>query len=110
MKPSWRQTGAEIEAEAEVDAGRCGGSGHGSPATPSAASSATGRCPTPNGRAGSVARHDAGNAHTDRRLPYNPFITTTYRYMRPPRKRKAIALEVPAIVRAKDRPLGGWIR
>jgi hypothetical protein len=27
-------------------------------------------------------------------------IRTTYRYKRPPRKRKAVALEVPAIVRA----------
>ena len=32
---------------------------------------------------------------------------STYRYKRPPRKRKAVALEVPAIVRQKDRPLGG---
>ena len=28
-------------------------------------------------------------------------VTSTYRYKRPPRKRKAVALEVPAIVRAK---------
>ena len=27
-------------------------------------------------------------------------VTTTYRYKRPPRKRKAVALELPAIVRA----------
>ena len=27
-------------------------------------------------------------------------VTTHYRYKRPPRKRKAVALEVPAIVRA----------
>ena len=29
-------------------------------------------------------------------------VRTTYRYKRPPRKRKAVALEVPAIVRAAD--------
>jgi hypothetical protein len=29
-------------------------------------------------------------------------VTTTYRYKRPPRKRKAVALEVPAIVKAAD--------
>jgi hypothetical protein len=34
-------------------------------------------------------------------------VTSTYRYKRPPRKKKAVALEVPAIVRAKDRRLGG---
>jgi hypothetical protein len=28
-------------------------------------------------------------------------VTSHYRYKRPPRKRKAVALEVPAIVRAK---------
>ena len=29
-------------------------------------------------------------------------VTTTYRYKRPPRKRKAVALEAPAIVTAKS--------
>jgi hypothetical protein len=29
-------------------------------------------------------------------------VTTSYRYKRPPRKRKAVPLEVPAIVRAVD--------
>ena len=28
-------------------------------------------------------------------------VTTTYRYKRPPRKRKAVALEVPAVVTTK---------
>ena len=37
-------------------------------------------------------------------------ITTHYRYKRPPRKRKAVALEVPAIVRAKRSPPGRMIR
>ena len=37
-------------------------------------------------------------------------VTTTYRYKRPPRKRKAVALEVPAIVRAKRSPPGRMIR
>lgn len=30
-------------------------------------------------------------------------VTTTYRYERPPRKRKAVALEVPAIVAIPDK-------
>ena len=30
-------------------------------------------------------------------------VTTNYRYKRPPRKRKAVALEVPAIVRKRGR-------
>ena len=30
-------------------------------------------------------------------------VTTTYRYKRPPRKRKAVALEVPAVVTGKPR-------
>jgi hypothetical protein len=30
-------------------------------------------------------------------------VTTSYRYKRPPRKRKAVALEVPAVVRKSDR-------
>ena len=37
-------------------------------------------------------------------------VTTTYRYKRPPRKRKAVALEAPAVVTTKSsrRPnLGG---
>jgi hypothetical protein len=29
-------------------------------------------------------------------------VTSTYRYKRPPRKRKAVALDVPAIVKAAD--------
>jgi hypothetical protein len=29
-------------------------------------------------------------------------VTSTYRYKRPPKKRKAVALEVPAIVKAKS--------
>ena len=37
-------------------------------------------------------------------------VTSTYRYKRPPRKRKAVALEVPAIVRAKRSPPGRMIR
>jgi hypothetical protein len=39
--------------------------------------------------------------------------TTTYRYKRPPRKRKAVALEAPAIVTTKSRrrrPVGGTER
>jgi len=45
-------------------------------------------------------------------------VSTSYRYKRPPRKRKAVALEVPAIVRTKkiaarvDDPSGerkGWV-
>jgi hypothetical protein len=31
-------------------------------------------------------------------------VTTTYRYKRPPRKRKAVALEVPAVVTRKKEP------
>ena len=31
-------------------------------------------------------------------------VTTTYRYKRPPKKRKAVALEVPVIVTAKKEP------
>jgi len=31
-------------------------------------------------------------------------VTTTYRYKRPPRKRKAVALEAPAIVRKRGSP------
>ena len=36
-------------------------------------------------------------------------VTTTYRYKRPPRKRKAVALDVPAVVTTKRsrRPTGG---
>jgi hypothetical protein len=35
-------------------------------------------------------------------------VTSTYRYKRPPRKRKAVALEVPAIVTAKTpKPVQG---
>jgi hypothetical protein len=36
-------------------------------------------------------------------------VTTTYRYKRPPRKRKAVAVEGPAVVTAKSsrRPVGG---
>jgi hypothetical protein len=36
-------------------------------------------------------------------------VTTHYRYKRPPRKRKAVTLEVPAIVTAKGsrRPVWG---
>jgi hypothetical protein len=37
-------------------------------------------------------------------------VTTHYRYKRPPRKRKPVALEVPAIVRAKRSPPGRMIR
>jgi hypothetical protein len=29
-------------------------------------------------------------------------VRTTYRYKRPPKKRKAVALEVPAVVKAAD--------
>jgi hypothetical protein len=29
-------------------------------------------------------------------------VTSTYRYKRPPRKRKAVALEAPAVVTAKS--------
>jgi hypothetical protein len=31
-------------------------------------------------------------------------VTTTYRYKRPPKKRKAVALEVPAVVTTTDDP------
>ena len=37
-------------------------------------------------------------------------VTTSYRYKRPPRKRKAVALEAPAVVTTKSsrrRPVGG---
>ena len=36
-------------------------------------------------------------------------VTTTYRYKRPPRKRKAVTLEAPAVVTTKSsrRPVGG---
>jgi hypothetical protein len=36
-------------------------------------------------------------------------VTTPYRYKRPPRKRKAVALDIPAVVTAKSsrRPVGG---
>jgi len=37
-------------------------------------------------------------------------VTTTYHYKPPPRKRKTLALEVPAIVRAKRSPPGRMIR
>ena len=37
-------------------------------------------------------------------------VTTHYRYKRPPKKRKAVALEVPVIVRAKRSPTGRMIR
>ena len=37
-------------------------------------------------------------------------VTTTYRYKRPPRKRKTVTLEAPAIVRAKRSPPGRMIR
>ena len=43
-------------------------------------------------------------------LAMTRIVTTTYRYKRPPRKRKAVALEVPAIVRAKRSPPGRMIR
>jgi hypothetical protein len=31
-----------------------------------------------------------------------PIVTYAYRYKRPPRKRKVVALEVPAVVKATD--------
>lgn len=33
----------------------------------------------------------------------NRIVTTTYRYKRPPRKRKAVELELPAVIRAGKR-------
>jgi hypothetical protein len=46
----------------------------------------------------------AGNYHQMTRI-----VTTPYRYKRPPRKRKAVALDIPAVVTAKSsrRPVGG---
>ena len=54
-----------------------------------------------------VGRGEAGQTTmtTDTRI-----VTSTYRYKRPPRKRKAVALEVPAIVRVKRSPPGRMIR
>jgi hypothetical protein len=37
------------------------------------------------------------------RYCYSMIVTTHYRYKRPPKKRKAIALDVPAVVRKRSR-------
>jgi hypothetical protein len=37
-------------------------------------------------------------------MPDTCIVTTTYRHKRPPRNRKAVALEVPAIVARKKEP------
>ena len=38
----------------------------------------------------------------------NRIVHTAYRYKRPPGKRKAVALEVPAVVTAKKQPPPDW--
>ena len=54
----------------------------------------------------------AGGCHVPQLLTglMTRIVTTSYRYKRPPRKRKAVALEVPAVVRAKRSPPGRMIR
>jgi hypothetical protein len=54
----------------------------------------------------------AGRRHVPQLLTgfMTRIVTTTCRYKRPAKKRKAVALEAPAIVAAKSRPLLGRIR
>ena len=54
----------------------------------------------------------AGGRHVPQLLTglMTRIVTTSYRYKRPAKKRKAVALELPAIVRAKRSPPGRLIR